>query len=202
MKKRMIIRVMLVLAVAFLTGNTLEPELKIDNEAFHQDTITYDISSSKPLTGALLCAVYNEIGTLEGVSIEKNETPQTKWTVSVKADFEKGMSKMFFWNSVDTAMPWTNSISSKWNKNYVKSQHLTVNATIGDLLRHPAFTGFAEQILPWDGTSYDESMKLSHIASLMPYHSHVNPQNSVDALNRLIDDVDSGKKVFYDFYPG
>lgn len=43
-------------------------------------------------------------------------------------------------------------------------------------------------------------MKLSNMASLMPYHSHVNPQNSVDALNRLMDDVSSGKQVFYDFY--
>lgn len=113
---------------------------------------------------------------------------------------EKGMSEMLFWNSADSVKP--DSMSLKTDKNYVNNRYekLTINSTIGDLLDHPAFSGFSEQILPWDGRTYDESMKLSDIAALMPYHSHVDPQNSVDAVNRLIDDVNCGRQVFYDFY--
>jgi hypothetical protein len=61
----------------------------------------------------------------------------------------------------------------------------------------PAFAGFARLLLPWDGLRYDEAMRLSDIGSLLPYHSHVVPETVVGALNRMIDDVNSGHAVFY-----
>jgi acetyl esterase/lipase len=54
--------------------------------------------------------------------------------------------------------------------------------------------------LPWDGRRYDETMRLSGIGSLLPYHSHVDPETVVGALNRMIDDVNNGHAVFYPFY--
>lgn len=41
---------------------------------------------------------------------------------------------------------------------------------------------------------------LRDIGSLLPYHSHVNPNGVVNALNHLIDEVNNGKEIFYDFY--
>ena len=78
--------------------------------------------------------------------------------------------------------------------------HLDTQSTLRDLLRHPAFAGFARLILPWDDRAYDEQMRLSRIGSLLPYHSHVDPETVTTALNRMIDDVASGKTVFYRFY--
>jgi acetyl esterase/lipase len=78
--------------------------------------------------------------------------------------------------------------------------HLGVQDTIGDLLRHPAFTGFARLTLPWDDRAYDEQMRLSRIGSLLPYHTHVDPETVTSGLNRLIDDAAGGKTVFYRFY--
>ncbi|HEV8716939.1 MAG TPA: alpha/beta hydrolase [Candidatus Binatia bacterium] len=72
--------------------------------------------------------------------------------------------------------------------------------TIGVLLGHPAFAGFAHLLLPWDDRSYDKSMRLRDIGSLLPYHTHVEPAVVVGALNRIIDDVNAGNAVFYDFY--
>jgi acetyl esterase/lipase len=69
------------------------------------------------------------------------------------------------------------------------------------LLRHPAFQGYASLLLPWDDRSYDEGMRLSEIHSLLPYHSHVEPRVVVDGLNHMIDDVSSGRQVFYVFHP-
>lgn len=79
-------------------------------------------------------------------------------------------------------------------------KHLKVRDTIGDLLNHPAFNGFAELILPRADRAYDVTLPLNNMAALMPYHSDVRPDVSIQALNRMIDDVSSGDAVFFDIY--
>jgi acetyl esterase/lipase len=78
--------------------------------------------------------------------------------------------------------------------------HLGPESTIGDILSHPAFAGLGALILPWDGRPYDVSMSIRSIGSLLPYHDHVEPEVVASALNRLIDDANEGKTVFYRFY--
>jgi acetyl esterase/lipase len=78
--------------------------------------------------------------------------------------------------------------------------HLGVDGTLRDILRHPSFAGFGRLILPWDDRDYDETMPLARVGSLLPYHSHVDPQTVVSALNRMIDDAAAGKTAFYRFY--
>jgi acetyl esterase/lipase len=82
----------------------------------------------------------------------------------------------------------------------VPGGHLGVESTIGDLLRHPAFAGFAHLILPWDGRAYDEQMPLTRIGSLLPYHRHVDAGTVASALNRMIDEAARSRTVFYRFY--
>jgi acetyl esterase/lipase len=77
---------------------------------------------------------------------------------------------------------------------------LSTDSLVRDLLNHPSFAGFGRLILPWDNRAYDESMPLSNLGSLLPYHSHVDPETVVGALNRMIDDVNSGRAVFCPFY--
>ena len=55
-------------------------------------------------------------------------------------------------------------------------------------------------ILPWDDGAYAEHTRLSNIGSLLPYHTHVRSDVVVGALNHMIDDVNSGKAIFFDFY--
>lgn len=80
------------------------------------------------------------------------------------------------------------------------SSRLRPESTLGNLLDHPAFAGFAKLTLPWDGRAYDTGMRLRDIGALLPYHSHVEPDIVVGALNRMIADVNNGKTVFYDIY--
>jgi acetyl esterase/lipase len=82
----------------------------------------------------------------------------------------------------------------------VADKHLTADDRIRDLLAHPAFAGFGRLLLPWDDRAYDDAMQLRNIGSLLPYHSHVDPPTVVSALNHMIDDVNNGKTVFYEFY--
>jgi len=81
-----------------------------------------------------------------------------------------------------------------------KGGHLAADNRLRDLLQHPAFAGFGRLILPWDNRAYNESMPLSNLGSLLPYHTHVRPDVVVSSLNRMIDDVNESKPVFYDFY--
>lgn len=93
--------------------------------------------------------------------------------------------------------------SDEKGENHVQIQigaHLQTSSPLRQLLNHPAFAGHARLLLPWDDRHYDESMPLSQLGTLLPYHSHVNPEIAVQALNRMVDDVRSGNTVFYDFY--
>ncbi len=81
-----------------------------------------------------------------------------------------------------------------------RGHHLSSADRIRDLLSHPAFGSFGPVMLPWDNRAPVANMRLREIGSLLPYHSHVNPDDAVTALNCLIDEVNSGKQIFYDFY--
>ena len=78
--------------------------------------------------------------------------------------------------------------------------HLQIGDTLATLLDHPAFAGFADRLLPWDDRAPDPSLPLSRIATLLPYHSNVDPGTVIAALNRMIDDAAAGRTVFLDIY--
>ena len=80
------------------------------------------------------------------------------------------------------------------------SMHLKNSSTIRDVVNHPAFEGFGQFILPLDRGRYDMDMPLENVASLLPYHSHVDPVAAVNTINHMIDEVDSGETIFYNFY--
>ncbi|MGX1744282.1 alpha/beta hydrolase [Bosea sp. NPDC055353] len=77
---------------------------------------------------------------------------------------------------------------------------LTGDSTIGDLLSHPAYSGFSRRILPWDDRDYDKLAKLDALGSLLPYHSHVDTASTLHGLNRLIDDAGQGHQIFFEIY--
>ena len=84
-----------------------------------------------------------------------------------------------------------------------RTRHLSTGSTLGELLRHPAFAGYALRLLPRDDVAIDETLPIAGIRTLLPYHSDVVPEVVVGALNHLIDEVGRGEPVFHDFYtPG
>ena len=80
-----------------------------------------------------------------------------------------------------------------------KTAYLTRNDTIGVLIDHPAFRGFGHLLLPWNDRM-DLDLPLSRIARLLPYHSHVDVDTVVQALNRMIDASNARETIFYDIY--
>jgi acetyl esterase/lipase len=104
-------------------------------------------------------------------------------------------------NQVDdsSSRPSSSQTAQKQNDR-TQAAHLRADDDIGNLLSHRAFAGFARLTLPWDDRVYDETMPISDMSRLLPYHTHVNPEIVVSGLNRMIDDVAEGKTVFYDIY--
>jgi acetyl esterase/lipase len=78
--------------------------------------------------------------------------------------------------------------------------HLTTDDFVRDIVNHPAFKGFGELLLSRDNNSEYYNTPLRNVGTLMPYHSHVNPDDVVAALNHMIDEVNKDRTIFYDFY--
>lgn len=90
-----------------------------------------------------------------------------------------------------------NKITNNANESYT---HVKINDTISDVVNHPAFQGFGQHMLPWDNSTHYYDTSLDNVNSLLPYHNHVDPEIVVEAINHMIDEVDGGKTIFYDFY--
>lgn len=78
--------------------------------------------------------------------------------------------------------------------------HLTTNNLVQDIVKHPAFSGFGELLLPNDNNTRFYNTAITSIGTLMPYHNAVNPDDAVKALNRMIDDANNRQTIFYSFY--
>ncbi len=77
--------------------------------------------------------------------------------------------------------------------------HVSTSNTVRDIIDYPAFEGFGQFILPLE-LGYDEDMPLSRVGSLLPYHSNVNPDAVVNTINYMIDEVNDGQTIFYNYY--
>jgi acetyl esterase/lipase len=86
------------------------------------------------------------------------------------------------------------------NDTITAGAHLTTNNYVRDIVNHPAFEGFGELLLSRDDNSSYYNTPLSNVSSLMPYHGNVRPDVVVRAVNHMIDEVNSGKTVFYNIY--
>lgn len=78
--------------------------------------------------------------------------------------------------------------------------HLKTTDYVRDIAHHPAFKGFAELLLTRDNNQHYYNTPVRDIASLMPYHSHVQPAIVLQAVNHMVDEVNNGNTVFYDIY--
>ncbi len=81
-----------------------------------------------------------------------------------------------------------------------KIGYINTQSSIREVVNHPGFKGFGRFILPLDHRIYDENMPMNRVGSLLPYHSHVEPEAVVDTINYMIDQVAAGKILFIEFY--
>lgn len=81
----------------------------------------------------------------------------------------------------------------------MRTGRLTTENTVGDVVSYPAFAGFGQFILPTEW-GYDAEMPLTEIASLLPYHSHIDPERAVETINYMAELAEE-QTIFYQIYP-
>jgi len=94
-------------------------------------------------------------------------------------------------------IPYSTTMALKDHGGY---DHITTKGSLRQIVNHPAFKSFSRLMLPRENDSVYNDTLLSNLRSLMPYHSQVEPNIVVAALNHMIDEVKDGKTIFYDFY--
>jgi hypothetical protein len=83
---------------------------------------------------------------------------------------------------------------------YTGYSHITTSDLVHDIVNHPAFKSFGQYIRPWGNNTSSYDTPLSSVGKLLPYHNHVDPNIVVGAINHMIDEINDGKTIFYDFY--
>jgi acetyl esterase/lipase len=78
--------------------------------------------------------------------------------------------------------------------------HVTENDSVPDVVTSPAFDGFGRFIFPGETDKLNKNMQLNNISSLLPLHNHIIPGVTVRVINHMIDDINRGKTIFYDYY--
>jgi acetyl esterase/lipase len=79
-------------------------------------------------------------------------------------------------------------------------KYITEYDSIVNVINHPAFEGFGQYVFPWDDRNYNSNMQMNQISLLLPYHTRVDVDTAVKSLNHMVDDINTGEKVFYRFY--
>ena len=89
---------------------------------------------------------------------------------------------------------------SRTTNNNINYEHVNENTTVQEVIKNPAFEGFGEYIFPINNYTSYQNMKISNINSLLPYHSYINTDSTIEVINYMLDEVNNGEKIFYDIY--
>ena len=109
------------------------------------------------------------------------------------------MRRNFLWAAglMAAGLSFHSRAGEKSETNDEKDRPITLDTTIGELLRRPEFAGYAEYLLPLE-FGYRKDWTMRDIPRLLPYHTGVDPKASVAILNRLSDRARRGEKVWID----
>ena len=73
-------------------------------------------------------------------------------------------------------------------------EHISIDTKIGDVIEHSAFMGKGNLLFPWDDKRQNHlEQSMLQAPDLHLWHTHMDPQQMVDGVNRLIDDINDGR---------
>ena len=75
----------------------------------------------------------------------------------------------------------------------------TRDTLVYDVINNNSFKGFGDLIFPVDRT-IDKSMTLEDVGDIYLWYNYINPDKTVEIVNYMKEQVDSGNQIFYDIY--
>lgn len=78
-------------------------------------------------------------------------------------------------------------------------QTFTKNTKVFDVISNESFIGFGNLIFPVD-RSIRENMTLEEVGDIYIWYNYINPNKTVEIVNYMKEQVDSGKQIFYNIY--
>lgn len=82
----------------------------------------------------------------------------------------------------------------------MRYSYVNKDDSVESVINHPAFKKFGQYLFPLEKITLDESIKLNDINDLLPYHHNINADTTVNSINYMIDKVENGETIFYDYY--
>ena len=74
------------------------------------------------------------------------------------------------------------------------------NTKIQEILDYPKFEEFSRYIFPLENRYRDSNTKISDIRYLLPYHTFINNDTTINVLKYMEKQVESKQKIFYHIY--
>lgn len=114
----------------------------------------------------------------------------------IKRLIKKG-TVLLFAALISTACSQTTQIDSVQKEN---TDQVNKDTKVLEVMNSPLFTGFGQFIFPTTYVQPDEAMTISHINSLLPYHSHINADMTIEVIEYMQNKVSDAQTIFYDIY--
>ena len=80
------------------------------------------------------------------------------------------------------------------------NKEITADTKVVDVINDEDFQGFGQYLFPVEDGMPDENMTLENIDFLLPYHSHINVNTTIDVIRSMKNEAESGETIFYDIY--
>ena len=77
---------------------------------------------------------------------------------------------------------------------------IDANTTIQSIINDPVFDDYGRFIFPSDYREIEDTMTVSEIDSLLPYHNDIQTDTAIEVVNYLLDHANNGDTIFYDIY--
>lgn len=77
--------------------------------------------------------------------------------------------------------------------------YFTINTRVSEVIENVSFEGFGELIFPVD-RKFDKSMTLEDVGDIYVWYNYINSDKTVEIVNFLKQESDSGNQVFYNIY--
>lgn len=103
------------------------------------------------------------------------------------------------WNSSESVSDEENRADMSSDMGSGTEGAYTLDTRVEDVIEDPVFGDYGRLIFPADRT-IDEDLTLRDVGDILTWYNNVNPDRTVEIVNYLREQAQSGEQIFYDIY--